>query len=42
MPVGVTYLAIPLGALATLLFVLERMAFGAQHHREVVRFGEAS
>lgn len=41
MPVGVTYLAIPIGSLATLLFVLERMAFGAQRHREVVRFGEA-
>jgi TRAP-type C4-dicarboxylate transport system permease small subunit len=41
LPVGVTYIAIPLGALATLLFVIERMAFGAQTHREVVRFGEA-
>lgn len=41
MPVGVTYLAIPIGSLATLIFVLERMAFGAQKHRDVVRFGEA-
>jgi len=41
MPVGVTYLAIPIGSLATLLFVLEHIAFGAQKHREVVRFGEA-
>jgi len=40
-PVGVTYLAIPIGSLATLLFVLERMAFGTQKHRAVVRFGEA-
>jgi len=41
MPVGVTYLAIPLGALATLLFVLERMVWGSQAQRAVVRFGEA-
>jgi len=40
LPVGVTYLAIPLGALATLLFVLERMAFGPQNHRELVRLGD--
>jgi len=40
LPVGVTYLAIPLGALATLLFVLERIAFGAQNKRPVVAFGE--
>ena len=42
MPVGVTYLAIPLGALATLLFVIERMVWGSQAQREVVRFGEVS
>jgi TRAP-type C4-dicarboxylate transport system permease small subunit len=41
LPVGVTYAAIPLGALATLLFVLERMAWGPQTQRSVVRFGEA-
>jgi TRAP-type C4-dicarboxylate transport system permease small subunit len=41
LPVGVTYLAIPLGSLATLLFVLERMLFGEQKHRAIVRFGEA-
>ncbi len=40
LPVGVTYLSIPVGAAATFLFVLERMAYGAQHGREVVRFGE--
>jgi TRAP-type C4-dicarboxylate transport system permease small subunit len=40
MPVGVTYLAIPIGSLATLLFVLERMAWGSQARRAVVRFGE--
>lgn len=41
LPVGVTYAAIPVGAMATLLFVLERMAWGSQHHRAVVRIGEA-
>jgi TRAP-type C4-dicarboxylate transport system permease small subunit len=41
LPVGVTYLAIPLGSLATLLFVLERMAWGPQSQRAVVRIGEA-
>ena len=41
MPVGVTYLAIPIGSLATLLFVLEHMLFGPQTQRAVVRFGEA-
>ena len=41
MPVGVTYLAIPLGSLATLLFVLEHMVWGLQSQREVVRFGDA-
>ena len=41
LPVGVTYLAIPLGSLATLLFVLERMVWGPQARREVVRIGEA-
>ena len=41
MPVGVTYLAIPLGSLATLLFVVEHMVWGSQTRRDVVRFGEA-
>jgi TRAP-type C4-dicarboxylate transport system permease small subunit len=41
LPVGLTYAAIPLGALATGLFVLERMAFGAQTRRALVRFGES-
>lgn len=40
MPVGVTYLAIPVGALATLAFVIERMIWGPQKHRAVVAFGE--
>lgn len=41
LPVGVTYLAIPLGALATLVFVLEHMVWGPQAHRPVVRIGES-
>jgi len=40
LPVGVTYLPIPIGAAATLAFVLERIAFGAQTARAVVRLGE--
>ncbi len=42
LPVGVTYLAIPLGALATAVFVLERLLWGEQKHRPVVAFGEAA
>jgi TRAP-type C4-dicarboxylate transport system permease small subunit len=41
LPVGVTYAAIPIGAVATLLFVLERMLWGPQRGRAVVRIGEA-
>ena len=40
LPVGVTYLAIPVGALATALFVLEHLFAGSQKHRPVVAFGE--
>ena len=40
LPVGVTYLPIPLGAAATLLFVAERMLWGPQNARAVVRLGE--
>ncbi len=42
LPVGVTYLAIPIGALVTALFVLEHLIAGPQKHRAVVVFGEAS
>lgn len=41
LPVGVTYLSIPMGAAATLVFVAERAIAGPQTHREIVRFGEA-
>jgi TRAP-type C4-dicarboxylate transport system permease small subunit len=42
LPVGVTYAAIPVGALATALFVLEHLVYGPQGHRAVVAFGEAT
>jgi TRAP-type C4-dicarboxylate transport system permease small subunit len=38
LPVGVTYIPLPLGALLTLVFVIEKMALGSQHERAVVRF----
>jgi TRAP-type C4-dicarboxylate transport system permease small subunit len=38
LPVGVTYLALPLGSLVTVLFVLEHMVFGSQHERPVCTF----
>jgi TRAP-type C4-dicarboxylate transport system permease small subunit len=38
LPVGVTYAPLPLGAVLTLIFVVEKMVFGSQHERAVVRF----
>jgi TRAP-type C4-dicarboxylate transport system permease small subunit len=38
LPVGITYLALPLGSLVTLLFVLEHMVFGSQHARPICTF----
>jgi TRAP-type C4-dicarboxylate transport system permease small subunit len=38
LPVGLTYAPLPLGGLLTLVFVLEKLFFGPQHHRAVVRF----
>ena len=38
MPVGLTYLPLPLGSFLTLVFVLEKALRGTQHHRAVVRF----
>lgn len=37
MPVGVTYLPLPVGALFTLLFVIERLWSGSQSERPVVK-----
>jgi TRAP-type C4-dicarboxylate transport system permease small subunit len=41
MPVGLTYAPVPLGGLATALFVIEHIAFGSQHARPVVTFDHA-
>ncbi len=41
LPVGVTYAAIPIGSLLTLLFVIERMWLGPQAHRPVVNITDA-
>ncbi len=38
LPVGYTYMPVPLGGLVTLLFVLEKLAFGPQTMRPVVIF----
>jgi TRAP-type C4-dicarboxylate transport system permease small subunit len=41
LPVGATYAPIPVGAAATLLFVVEHLACGPQTRRPAVAFGEA-
>lgn len=41
MPVGATYLPVPIGGFVTLLFILEHLAFGSQHNRSVVTFDHA-
>ena len=38
LPVGITYSPLPLGALLTLVFVIEKMIFGSQHKRAVVTY----
>jgi TRAP-type C4-dicarboxylate transport system permease small subunit len=38
MPVGATYLPVPLGGVITLIFILEHMLLGHQGHRDVVTF----
>jgi TRAP-type C4-dicarboxylate transport system permease small subunit len=40
LPVGVTYAALPLGSAITLLFVIERIVFGSQSNRAIVRYEE--
>jgi TRAP-type C4-dicarboxylate transport system permease small subunit len=42
LPVGVTYLSLPLGAVATILFILERRFIGSQAHRKLMRFEDDS
>lgn len=38
LPVGATYLPVPLGGLITLLFVVEYFLYGSQAHRAVVTY----
>ncbi len=38
LPVGLTYVPVPLGGFVTLLFVLEFLVYGDQSQRNVVRF----
>lgn len=40
LPVGVTYAALPIGGAITLLFVVERIVYGPQGHRPIVRYEE--
>ena len=40
LPVGATYAALPFGSALTLLFVIERMVFGSQDKRPIVRYDE--
>lgn len=39
---GESYLPLPLGSAITLLFIVEKMLFGAQYHRPVVMLGSSS
>ena len=38
LPVGLTYVPVPLGGFVTLLFVLEFLVYGDQSQRAVVQF----
>jgi TRAP-type C4-dicarboxylate transport system permease small subunit len=38
LPVGATYAPLPIGSALTLLFVIERMVFGSQAHRPLMRY----
>jgi TRAP-type C4-dicarboxylate transport system permease small subunit len=40
LPVGATYASLPIGSAVTLLFVIERIAFGSQDRRPIVRYEE--
>lgn len=39
---GESYLPLPIGSAITLLFIVEKMLFGAQYHRPVVVLGSSS
>ena len=36
---GITYMTLPIGSAVTLLFIIERIVCGPQHHRAVCRIG---
>jgi TRAP-type C4-dicarboxylate transport system permease small subunit len=42
LPVGLTYLPLPVGSFMTLVFVLEKIFLGSQAHRAVVTFDHES
>ncbi|HYP84044.1 TRAP transporter small permease [Variovorax sp.] len=42
LPVGLTYAAMPVGAAATLVFVIEQMIHGSQSQRDLVRYEETA
>jgi TRAP-type C4-dicarboxylate transport system permease small subunit len=42
LPVGLTYLPLPVGSFMTLIFVLEKAFFGSQSHRAVVTYDHES
>lgn len=42
MPVGATYLPVPLGGFLTLIFIVEHLVFGSQHARAIVTFDHAA
>lgn len=39
---GESYLPLPVGSAITILFIIEKMLFGAQYHRPVVMLGSSS
>ncbi|MGP3592688.1 TRAP transporter small permease [Vagococcus sp. WN89Y] len=39
---GESYLPLPIGSAVTILFIIEKMALGAQYHRPVVMLGSTS
>ena len=41
MPVGATYLPVPLGGIITFIFIAEHLLFGSQHQRAIVTFDHA-
>lgn len=40
LPVGITYIPIPIGSLITILFIIEKFIFGSQAQRPIVKYEE--